>query len=568
VDEYLTYPAYSLFPATARSLNLPIADVPEFHDNNPANWVNVADFGAVADGTTDSSGAIQAAIEYASFTGKTTLYLPPGKSNVRNYGLPKSYICEKPLNVHGKGLRVIAGLGSQIRPRLSPGASAFPGAMIHLQNATNPLEIDDLVIGGDTVLKGLAGFSHESKGAAVLRDTHEVNVTQWYVAAAGAGDLYVDCSFGTGWYLTAGQHAWMRSVNPESSRLEPLNNGAQIRNVGACLWVAGIKTEATATIISTEQQGATEVLGVQAYNIYHPGDDLAANGKAAFTVTGGLLSITGETLVVGYIEQAAADNRLPNPNFCSLVCETQNGVTRTLGTDTLPASVSTGGGRFNLYTNLHGSSLPPAASFYKGMAGDSFESRAVSQKWRLSGGNWCVARRINPFDTVIPNAPDTVWSYCLQQSASAGTAAALLSQPAASDCLVECSVGHDPAAPCATVAVMGRASDANNGYRLSFFQDQNGQRHWSLDRCVNGQKTTLSTGAWPYWLYDWAWYPLVVAQLEFKGNTITARVRSSESTEFIELGTPVTDATFTSGNAVLYSENGQGCFDSLYIFSR
>jgi hypothetical protein len=361
----------------------------------------------------------------------------------------------------------------------------------------------------------------------------------------------------------------MRSVNPESSKLQSLNNGAQIRNAGASLWVAAIKTETTATIISTEQQGATEALGVQAFNLYHQGDDLAANGKTAFSVNGGQFSASGETVVVGYIEQAAADNRLPNPHFSSLVCETQNGVTRTLGTDTLPVSVSAGGGRFNLYTNLQSSSLPPAASFYKKMTGDSFESRVIGQNWRTNGGSWSVARRINPFDAAIPNAPDTVWSFCLQQSASAGTANALLSGPVVSDCLVECSFGHDPATPCAAVGLMGRALDVNNGYRLSFYQDQNGQRHWSLDRYVSGWKTTLSTGLWPFPQPDYVWYALAVAQLEFKGNTIAARVRSSESTEFIDLGTPVTDPVpIAKGSVILYSANGAGCFDNLYIFSR
>jgi hypothetical protein len=568
VDEYVTYPAYSLFTATARSLDLAVAEVPEFHDNNPANWVNVADFGAVADGNTDSSAALQAAIDYAAAAGKTTLYLPPGRSNLRGDYVSKSYVCQQGLKVHGGSLRVIAGLGSQVRPRPGPGASGFPGALVHLQNAANLLEVDDLTVGTDSVVSGLVAFSQESPRPVLLRDTHAVNVTQWYVGTAGAGDLYADCSAATGWYLLAGQHAWMRSVNPESSQLAALNNGAQIRNAGASLWVAGIKTETTATIVLTEQPGATEVLGLQAFNIYHPGDPLAANGKAAFSVNGGQFSATGETVVVGYVEQAAADNHLPNPHFSSLVCETQNGVSRTLGTDTLPASVSAGGGRFCLYTDSRATNVPPAASFYKRMAGDTFESQAIGPHWQTSGGTWSVARRINPFDTAIPDAPDTVWSYCLQQSAPTGSANARLNQAAASDCLVECSIGRDPSTPGATLGIMGRASDVNNGYRLSFYQDQSGQRHWSLDRYVAGQKTTLSAGLWPFPQPDYVWYTLAVAQLEFKGNTIAARVRSSESAEFTALGTPVTDATFASGTVVLYDENGRGCFDNVYTFWR
>ena len=97
---------------------------------------------------------------------------------------------------------------------------------------------------------------------------------------------------------------------------------------------------------------------------------------------------------------------------------------------------------------------------------------------------------------------------------------------------------------------------------------ENGQRRWSLDRYAGGQKTTLSTGAWPFTQIDYVWLSPTVAQLEFKGNTIPARVRSSESTEFVDLGNPVTDSTFTSGNVVLYSENGVGCFDNVYTFSR
>ncbi len=571
VDEYLTYPACGLFPAAAHSLDLPIKESPEFHDNHPANWVNAADFGAVADGQTDASPALQAAIDYAAAHGKTTVYLTPGASNVRGDYVSKSYVCERPVTVHGDAVRSIAGFGSQLRPRVTGGAASFPGPLFRLQNATAPVELDDLTVGTDAFVPGFVAFSHESNQPVVLREAHAVNVAQCYSAQPGASELYVDGSCSSGWCLAAGERAWLRGVNPESSHLTPLNAGAQIRNPGGYLWVAGMKSETTATLISTEAGGMTEVLGVQALNLYHAGDDLAANGRPVFQVKDGLLSATGETVVVPDVDRAAADQGLPNPHFSSLVVESRAGVARTLGTGTLPAATSAGGGRFNLYTDAAASAKSsPATSSYRSLVGDTFEATgsSVGDRWQCTGGSWSVAHRINPADTAVANAPDTVWSSVLQQGATAGHAAAFLRGMSVGDGRVECSLGHDPSSPGTVLSVMVRATDANNGYRLSFYQDGGGARCWSLDRLVAGQATTLSSGAWPFAQPDYVWYTLAVVQLDCSGSTITARVRSSESTEFVDLGAPVADATFATGGVGVCTEGGTGCFDNVYVFSR
>ena len=77
VTELTTYAPTGPAGQNGHSLNLPIREAPDFHDNNLANWVNVVDFGADPTGQQDSSAAIQAAIDYAAANGKTTVYFPP-----------------------------------------------------------------------------------------------------------------------------------------------------------------------------------------------------------------------------------------------------------------------------------------------------------------------------------------------------------------------------------------------------------------------------------------------------------------------------------------------------------
>jgi hypothetical protein len=72
IPDYTSLPSKSLFPGNTQTLNLPIKETPEFHDNNPANWFDV---GAIPgpDSVPYKQGR---AILEAGMVGKTTLWLP------------------------------------------------------------------------------------------------------------------------------------------------------------------------------------------------------------------------------------------------------------------------------------------------------------------------------------------------------------------------------------------------------------------------------------------------------------------------------------------------------------
>ncbi|MEO1671910.1 MAG: hypothetical protein AAFR77_14180, partial [Cyanobacteria bacterium J06631_2] len=57
---------------------------------------------------------------------------------------------------------------------------------------------------------------------------------------------------------------WVRQWNPENNPFNPAKSDARVTygiNNGVKLWVLGIKTEAPAILLKTQNQGQTEVLG-------------------------------------------------------------------------------------------------------------------------------------------------------------------------------------------------------------------------------------------------------------------------------------------------------------------
>ena len=89
VDEYSSAAVVSAFPTPSKALMLPIAEAPQWSDNNFADWANVKSYGAVGDGNHDDAAAIQAAID----SGKTTVYLPFGNYFIGSEIIVRSNVC-------------------------------------------------------------------------------------------------------------------------------------------------------------------------------------------------------------------------------------------------------------------------------------------------------------------------------------------------------------------------------------------------------------------------------------------------------------------------------------------
>jgi len=260
VKEYSSNTPLTLFGTSAKtSLNLPVEEPPTFHDNNLSNWANVEDFGArghAADGG-DDWGDDTAAIQNALDSGKSTVYIPPGR-----------YYVSDTLHVRGNVRKIIA-----TNATLSPGGTAFgdannPKPFFRIEDGTAPdVTIEHVGIINITpeASPGLIGFEQATSRTLFLKD---MACCSWrpndqkYVFrnTEGAGKLFVENVSAETWRFEHPQQVWMRQLNPEGSDEKIFNNGGK-------LWVLGLKTEGgnVNTVIHTKGGGASELLGALLY---------------------------------------------------------------------------------------------------------------------------------------------------------------------------------------------------------------------------------------------------------------------------------------------------------------
>jgi hypothetical protein len=242
LQHYVSTPALSLSPTSALYLNLPVREAPEFHDQDMHNWANVLDYGATPMVSADSSVAIQAAID----SGKSTVYLPPGR-----------YALKYPLIVRG-GVKRIIGMFATLYPERAHALGT--GAAVKIQN----LASDFVVIERLNFSKNYwdapfplfkAVIEHSSPQAVVLRGI----VGNGYRSLPGAGDIFAE-NVCCGTVEINGNNLWARQLNIES-------RGPQLVNNGGDVWVLGYKTEGPYTVLKTTGGGRTEVIGGSFYPI-------------------------------------------------------------------------------------------------------------------------------------------------------------------------------------------------------------------------------------------------------------------------------------------------------------
>ncbi|MBW4446570.1 MAG: glycoside hydrolase family 55 protein [Spirirestis rafaelensis WJT71-NPBG6] len=262
VREFTSFAPFTLFKSSANSsLNLPIEEPPSFHDNNLSNWVNVEDFGAKgknADGS-DEWGDDTVAIQKAIDSGKSTVYIPPGR-----------YFVSDTLHVRGN-VRKIFAMGATF----SPGGSAFqdiknPKPLIRIEDGT----ATDVTIEHVSVLNlvqqapplaGLIGFEQATSRTLFLKDVGCCSLRpndQKYVFrnTPRAGKLFIEDVSAEGWQFEHPQKVWARQLNPEGNNKKIFNNGGK-------LWVLGLKTEGgnVNTVLHTKGGGVSELFGALLY---------------------------------------------------------------------------------------------------------------------------------------------------------------------------------------------------------------------------------------------------------------------------------------------------------------
>jgi hypothetical protein len=214
VREFTSFAPFTLFKSSANtSLNLPIEEPPSFHDNNLSNWVNVEDFGAKGknpDGS-DEWGDDTVAIQKALDSGKSTVYIPPGR-----------YFVSDTLHVRGN-VRKISAMGATF----SPGGTAFgdinnPKPFFRIEDGT----ATDVTIEHVSVLNlvqqappqaGLIGFEQATSRTLFLKDVGCCSLRpndQKYVFRnkPGAGKLFIEDVSAEGWQFEHPQQVWAASA--------------------------------------------------------------------------------------------------------------------------------------------------------------------------------------------------------------------------------------------------------------------------------------------------------------------------------------------------------------------
>ncbi len=221
---------------------LPVKETPLVAWGDPGkDWVNLTDFGADPTGAGDASIALQKAID----SGATTIYLPGGAR----------FRFASTVEIRGPVRRII-GLEGQI---LAGQTSDGNGPLWKLVDGKHPGNLPDAPVvvierigrpsdvreGGTDELV----LRHESTRTLVMSST-----TGFAVAGYGTGDIFLEDFCGHLDRVAPGQSAWCRQLNSQ-------REGTKCRNVGGKLWILGMKTENTGTLIETTGGGITEVNG-------------------------------------------------------------------------------------------------------------------------------------------------------------------------------------------------------------------------------------------------------------------------------------------------------------------
>lgn len=234
VTEYVNPPARSLFPSPPHTLRLPVEETPEYADEDPSQWANIMDYGALRDGKTDCTAAIQKALN----SGKATIWLP-GKASYR-----VTTTLTIPAQVrHITGPHsAIVGKGGFFKDK------AHPQPVLKVaENSGQPLILEHIDIGGD---QGAIPIEHASTRTVVAKHggLHGGqggpgdSEPPCYTNSVTGGKLFIEDMMGSRYKLTGPQQMWARQLNTEYGTTAMLD----VSGAGAKAWIMGWKTENSA----------------------------------------------------------------------------------------------------------------------------------------------------------------------------------------------------------------------------------------------------------------------------------------------------------------------------------
>jgi hypothetical protein len=224
----------SQFPTPEQPLQLPVEETPAVAWGNIAtDWVSPLAYGGVPNDSGDDTVAIQAAVD----SGKKTIYLPNG-----------SWTVNGTLYLRGNVERLI---GTE--------ATISGSGQIVLSTGTAPVVVTERIDANYSSVK----WEHAANRTWVISSVSLGSAS--YRNTGGNGDLFLEDVVG-GPFVFSNQIVWARQLNQETDTQATGDiNDAKIVNVGASVWIFGLKTEKAGTIIRTQNGGATELLGAFVY---------------------------------------------------------------------------------------------------------------------------------------------------------------------------------------------------------------------------------------------------------------------------------------------------------------
>lgn len=207
--------------------------------NPPLNrWANIASFGAAPNTGKDASPAIEAAMA----TGAEVIYFPSGTYTIsRSIKVPKH-------------VRRFEGMLSALSVSQRDRALSAETGMFSIATDGEPLTIDRIaLIQGNQV-----GIEHKGSRTVVLSDV--ITMGAGTRRLEGGGPLFTENTC-CGYVLVKGEAGmWSRQFNTEGPNV-------RITNVGAPLWILGIKSEQNSTVIRSSGSARTDVLGGLLYRV-------------------------------------------------------------------------------------------------------------------------------------------------------------------------------------------------------------------------------------------------------------------------------------------------------------
>ena len=279
VAEFATSAA-SLGGAPAASLGLPVRETPTYENRDVRQWALAKTFNPESLHEAMQSGKPVVCFPENNKAPFRAIENKPEKGPIQNrYKIERTVVIPSSVRWLNAQHQQISIEGGRI-----PVAFRIEG-----KRSDPPLIIEDVFTWYHQYGSADLQFEHASGRTLVLK-----NCAGNYKALPGAGDVFIEnCTMNAS--FVPGQKVWARQFNPEAIHGARADNGLVV-NDGADLWVLGMKTEGTWTVVRSVNGARTELLGGFIYPVFgSPGPE-----TPLFSVDNSALSAVYKTFIQNY----------------------------------------------------------------------------------------------------------------------------------------------------------------------------------------------------------------------------------------------------------------------------